>query len=77
MSDDQWTVAPQHRQEGFECLTFHRGKWHHVRWSRVQMRWSMGYAGPFLEDGDRPFAPLPDNTPDRKVMGNGFYDFRR
>jgi len=64
---------PAEREDGLECLAYHRGKWRHVRWVRSQHMWILGYGGPFIRDGERSFAPLPP----RKVGEKGdFYDYR-
>lgn len=65
-----WAPPPvSERKDGLEVLAFHRGRWRHVRWSAANQLWHLYYGGPFITDGDRPFAPLPP-TP----AGDGFYD---
>jgi len=60
---DTWK-PPAERPDGFECLAFHRGKWRHVKWQGHLPGWSLGYGSAFIMDGDRAFAPLPENTPE-------------
>jgi hypothetical protein len=56
-----WDVPPSDREDGVECLAFHRGKWVHVKWSQTHNGWSLGYGKAFLGPWgvERPFAPLP------------------
>jgi len=71
MTQPQFTPPSlQVREDGYECLTFHRGKWTHVRWTNHG--WSLGYGGPFITELDRKFAPLPPK-PDG---ADGFYDWK-
>lgn len=48
------------RPDGLEVLAFHRGKWRHVRWVKEHRSFITGYGGPFIVEGGRAFAPLPD-----------------
>lgn len=75
MNVNEWELEPNLRTDGFECLAFHRGKWVHVKWCAYYQDWSLGRGQPFIEDGNRAFAHLPDNTPSRKAP-NGFYDWK-
>jgi hypothetical protein len=61
MTDKPWEVPPTDREDGVECLAFHRGKWVHVKWSQTHNGWSLGYGKAFLGPWgvERPFAPLP------------------
>jgi hypothetical protein len=60
-------------EDGEEVLTFYRGKWTHVKWSEVHMRWHLGHGCPFLVNlPDRVFAPLPP----KPENADGFYDWR-
>ena len=54
-------ALPTHedRPDGFRCLAFHRGKWRDVCWSVDHQRFSLGYGGAFILEGDRQFAQLP------------------
>ena len=66
-----YTVPPvSERAIGLEVLAFHRGKWVHVKWN-PDYGWSLGYGAPFIRDGSRAFAPLPEKPADAA----GFYDF--
>lgn len=51
--------AHEDRPDGFRCLAFHRGKWRDVCWSVDHQRFSLGYGGAFILEGDRQFAQLP------------------
>lgn len=62
-NDMSWMPEASCRPDGFEALAFHRGKWINVRWSTTHKGWSLGYGMPFIQDGERPWAPLPENTP--------------
>lgn len=53
------------RPDGFECLIWHRGRWRHVIWNATHAGWQFDYGSAMTIDGiDRPFAPLPTNTPE-------------
>jgi hypothetical protein len=55
-----WEIPLSDREDGVECLAFHRGKWVHVKWRPLHKGWSLGYQKAFLPDGiERAFAPLP------------------
>jgi hypothetical protein len=59
---EPWDIPSPDREDGVECLAFHRGKWCHVKWSQAHNGWSLGYCAPFLGHGmNRPFAPLPSH----------------
>jgi hypothetical protein len=61
---EPWDVPSADREDGVECLAFHRGKWCHVKWSQAHNGWSLGYGKAFLGPYgvDRPFAPLPSHV---------------
>lgn len=50
---------PDDREDGFECLAFHRGKWTHVKWDG--RHFILGYGAPFILERSDPtaYAPLP------------------
>ena len=57
---EPWNAPISEREDGVECLAFHRGKWVHVKWSTGHKGWSLGHGKAFILDGtDRPFAALP------------------
>jgi hypothetical protein len=59
------------REDGMEVLAFHRGKWVHVKWSQEHSSWHLGYGAPFIRDGSRAFAPLPQ----KPEGAEEFYDY--
>lgn len=64
--------APEDRENGLEVLAFHRGKWTHVRWAASHGQFILGYGGPFIQEADRAFAPLPP----KPEGADGFYDWK-
>jgi hypothetical protein len=60
-----WDVPSADRENGVECLAFHRGKWVHVEWSRARNCWLFEHdRSGFISERNhfpRPFAPLPSH----------------
>ena len=67
---EQWKLNPEDRDDGYECIALHRGKWRHVKWNADNKGWSLGYAQPFMADVDRPFIEIP------KGVETDFYGWR-
>lgn len=59
------------RPDGMEVLAFYRGKWTHVKWSKEKQQFHLGYGQPFILDGDRAWAELPQ----KPENADGFYDW--
>ena len=62
---EPWDVPQARRENGVECLAFHRGEWRHVKWSRPRKCWlyENGEAG-FISERrclPKPFAALPSH----------------
>lgn len=72
MIDEYKLPPPEEREDGFECLAFHRGKWEHVKWVASYGQFILGYGGAFIRDGDRAFAPLPP----KPEGADGFFDWK-
>ena len=49
---------PKWRDDGFEALAFHRGKWVHVKWSKDHNAWSLGLWPGFHSGRGSSAAPL-------------------
>lgn len=63
--------VPADREDGYQCLIWHRDRWRHVSWAAKLRGWMFGYASAYCVDTPgRLYAPLPEYTP----KDFGFFD---
>lgn len=61
------------RTDDLELLTFHRGKWVHVKWSTEHKAFSLGRGSPFISELGRLFLEIPPKPAD----ADRFYSWRK